>query len=404
MPRPPNPRRTTLGPVSINRNTGGGFGGTERGTPSKPSVNAGPNGGGPNNVTTKQRASRKSMLPRMGRETNTTTTTATASHAPSTTTNAPHAHPSSLGQVPPSPSNSIVSFHSTAAGRNSRRSLGGHQASNFNNHRPPMSSRPSMGGLQSHNNHSNANSIPSINNNTNPNNNSNNTHASTLVKLDPRPIQDKAYQQHCMRILLTFLTKSGYEYPINLKTLSQPSGKDFNHIVTFLLKQMDSTFGNTNNTPSTELKMEEEIALYFKTLGYPYPVSKTALVAAGSPHTWPSLLAALAWLVEHILVVNIGMEEDNQATAAANAATGPTQFESLAELEYKTDRAFFQYLHRAYAAFLEGDTEQSDVYVGNLIDRFEEDNLVLEREVERVTELNATLAETIHLLDRQNET
>ena len=45
-------------------------------------------------------------------------------------------------------------------------------------------------------------------------------------------------------------------------------------------------------------KMEEEVPALFKRLRYPFPISKSALFAVGSPHTWPGLLAALAWLVE----------------------------------------------------------------------------------------------------------
>jgi kinetochore protein NDC80 len=216
--------------------------------------------------------------------------------------------------------------------------------------------------------------------------------SNSVVKQDPRPIQDKNYQQHCIRTLLMFLTKSGYEYPVNLKSLVRPSGKDFTHIVTFLLKQVDPTFG------TTDLKMEEEVAMHFKALGYPYPVSKTALVAAGSPHTWPSLLAALVWLVEHIVVLNVSVEEEAEVNYETSA-----KFESLAELETKTDKAFFQYLHRAYAAFLEGSVEKSDLLVENLVDMFEEDNNVIEREIERVTDLNATMVEKIHLLQQQSE-
>ena len=45
-------------------------------------------------------------------------------------------------------------------------------------------------------------------------------------------------------------------------------------------------------------KMEDEVPALFKRLRYPFAISKSALFAVGSPHTWPGLLAALAWLVE----------------------------------------------------------------------------------------------------------
>ena len=42
---------------------------------------------------------------------------------------------------------------------------------------------------------------------------------------------------------------------------------------------------------------------------YPFSISKTALVAVGSPHTWPSLLASLIWLVD-LLSVRMRLEVD----------------------------------------------------------------------------------------------
>jgi SMC interacting uncharacterized protein involved in chromosome segregation len=40
------------------------------------------------------------------------------------------------------------------------------------------------------------------------------------------------------------------------------------------------------------------VPAFFKKLKYPFQISKTALVAVGSPHTWPTLLGALVWLAE----------------------------------------------------------------------------------------------------------
>ena len=59
----------------------------------------------------------------------------------------------------------------------------------------------------------------------------------------------------------------------------------------FLLRQVDphiKAFG----------KIEDDVPTLFKQLRYPFQISKSALFAVGSPHTWPGLLAALAWLVE----------------------------------------------------------------------------------------------------------
>lgn len=217
---------------------------------------------------------------------------------------------------------------------------------------------------------------------------------SSVLKQDPRPIHDKAYQTHGLKMLLKFLTDSGYEYPVSLKSLSRPSGKDFSHIVTFLLQQIDPTFASTS-----ELKFEEEVALQFKSMGYPFPLSKTALVAAGSPHTWPALLASLIWLVEHITIV-MQAEEDRKSSLKKMRAAGG--FESLQELETKSDKAFFLYLHEAYKAFLAGD--DADQYTEELVDMFEQDNMVIEREIERVTDMNGAMVEKVNMLEKQGAT
>ncbi|KAI2495858.1 hypothetical protein MHU86_18639 [Fragilaria crotonensis] len=114
MPRPPNPRRTTLGPVSMNRSSSGG--GSGNGSLAGPLASSAMT---PSKVP-KPRKARQSMLPRMGRE-NTGT-------AGSTTSNT----------YPSSPSNSVVSVSSY-----SRRSIGGNHNSSS---RSMLPGRQSLGG------------------------------------------------------------------------------------------------------------------------------------------------------------------------------------------------------------------------------------------------------------------
>lgn len=47
-----------------------------------------------------------------------------------------------------------------------------------------------------------------------------------------------------------------------------------------------------------ERKFEDEVVDMFRALHYPFAISKTALAAVGTSHTWPPLLAALTWLVD----------------------------------------------------------------------------------------------------------
>ena len=94
-------------------------------------------------------------------------------------------------------------------------------------------------------------------------------------------------------------------------------------------------------------KLEEEVPGMFKRLRYPFPISKTALVAVGSPHTWPPLLAALAWLVELL----------NYSERALSSADLPQTPEALADRDTSGDREFFEYVSKSYRYFLSGDDE-----------------------------------------------
>lgn len=110
-------------------------------------------------------------------------------------------------------------------------------------------------------------------------------------KADPRPLSDKAFLNDCVRTVITYLSTHGYPAAVSPKTLASPTGKDFTLIAQFLFQRFDpsmKTFG----------KMEDEVQAFFKRLNYPFTISKSALFAVGSPHSWPAVLAALTWLVE----------------------------------------------------------------------------------------------------------
>lgn len=206
--------------------------------------------------------------------------------------------------------------------------------------------------------------------------------ASQPSRADPRPVSDKGFQLICVKKLLKFLLERGYEYPVSQKSLTRPSGKDFTNIMTFLLRHVDPNFQDGT------MKIEDEIAMNFRAMGYPFPMSKTALVAAGSPHTWPTLLAALSWLLERILLLDSAQDPTSSSQA----------FKSLEELESKTDKAFFQYLRSAYTAFLCGDEKTTEDLELTLAERFESDDEIIAGEIETVTDKNSMILEQIRNL------
>ena len=227
---------------------------------------------------------------------------------------------------------------------------------------------------------------------------------------DPRPLTDKAYVTSCIRSLLAYLVSSGYEHPVSHKTLARPSGRDFNQICTFLLRRVDPTFNDGQQ------KFEDEVSLAFKTLGYPYPISKTALVAAGSPHTWPTLLAALTWLIELLSCEEADDEDDDAGLlqmaqqqkeesgddAVANAGADATK--SLEEeVEVRSEKAFFRFLGDSYVAFLAGDDAKYAALEENLCEYFEGDNVKIEQDFAALTEKNRTISEDIQNLLQNGE-
>ena len=75
------------------------------------------------------------------------------------------------------------------------------------------------------------------------------------------------------------------------------------------------------------------------------------------------------------------------------------RFESLEELEQKTDKAFFKYLSSAYTAFLRGDAQATEQLENALADRFEHDDAVIENEIQQLTDQNGFMVEKINDLN-----
>eukprot|EP00897_Mesotaenium_endlicherianum_P005743 jgi/Mesen1/5197/ME000258S04289 len=185
---------------------------------------------------------------------------------------------------------------------------------------------------------------------------------------DPRPLSDKGYQQTCIRTLITYLTQHGYDHAISPKLLTTPTSKEFTHIVQFLFKKMDPNIKFAG-------KIEDDVPLLFKRLSYPFQISKSALYAVGSPHTWPGLLAALTWLVE-LLVYEEAAEQVKEAGVS---------------FDDNGQKLFFDYVGKAYQHFMEGDDENCELLQKQLERTFQERDAEIAAEVDRLEQANATL-------------
>ncbi|XP_042241458.1 kinetochore protein NDC80 homolog isoform X2 [Homarus americanus] len=111
------------------------------------------------------------------------------------------------------------------------------------------------------------------------------------IRKETRPINDSAFKSQCIDKILDFLHKNGYEYQVQRRSLLTPSTKDFANIFNFVYRHLDGSYTLPN-------RIEEEIPRLLKLLHYPVQMPKSSFITVGSPHTWPSVLAMLAWLVD----------------------------------------------------------------------------------------------------------
>ena len=321
--------------------------------------------------------SRKSMIPRVAGQENEVNGTSSA------TTAAANASSKMRGASP---------------SRLPRKSMGG------------VPSRKSMGSSMSNHNHRSNNNAPSNNNNgiSTPSKNRrvslapSNEHG--YVPQDPRT-KDKPYLLSAIKKMISYLKRHGYDtsnFNPHKLVSHGVSGRDFNGIMTFLIRRLDPTFNtsSSNNTRTDEplMKFEEEVSLAFRTLGYPLPISKTGIVAVGAPHTWPALIAAIDWLVDMLCMV--------EAESPFDWMDDMDNTEELYSMESNVERAtrqFDAFLRAAFVAFLNGEEERQQELEAELLEKFEMENQTLCAYMEEVEgELQALLGE-VEVLERENE-
>ena len=198
--------------------------------------------------------------------------------------------------------------------------------------------------------------------------------------VDPRPINDSTFMNTEQRVLIAYLVEKNYDHQISPRTLTHPTGKDFENICSFLFRQIDRNF-------KFQKSMINEVPLMFKGLHYPFSISKTALSAVGSPHTWPYLLACLTWLIELL-----GYDEESEKSKAEN---------KISEFEFDAggNLVFFEYLREAYGFFLAGDDEQYETLENELEEKVQEQNKTFIAEVDKLKDENEILKKELAILE-----
>uniref|UniRef100_U3J4G7 Kinetochore protein NDC80 n=1 Tax=Anas platyrhynchos platyrhynchos TaxID=8840 RepID=U3J4G7_ANAPP len=206
---------------------------------------------------------------------------------------------------------------------------------------------------------------------------------------DPRPVNDKAFIQQCIKQLCEFLVDNGYAHNVSMKTLQSPSAKDFLKIFTFIYGFL---------CPSYELpdsKFEEEIPRVFKELGYPFALSKSSMYTVGAPHTWPQIMIALVWLTDCVKLYS-AMRENSSSFDDGQSWGGETD-DGIVH-----NKLFMDYVVKCYDHFMKGgDTfEELDAEVqSKLKDLFNID----EFQIEGLAAENKRLHEEIARLEKERE-
>lgn len=154
---------------------------------------------------------------------------------------------------------------------------------------------------------------------------------------DTRPLTNRTYQKQMIEDILEFLNETGYPHAISAKVLSAPTTKEFLRVFEHLYSLVNADF-------QMDKKYEEEVPRILKSLGYPFTLSKSAMFAIGSLHTWPSILGALHWMVECIRMINL---IDVEEILFPNDDDG-------------WERIFFEFNTQTYADYLSGIDDHTE--------------------------------------------
>ncbi|CAK4082625.1 unnamed protein product [Aphanomyces euteiches] len=194
---------------------------------------------------------------------------------------------------------------------------------------------------------------------------------------DPRPISDRNYMANSIRLLIEFLTDRHYDHALSHQLLTKPMKKDFVNIMQFLFRELDPNF-------EFSPKIEEDVANCYRTLKYPFPISKTALAAVGSPHSWPPLLAAISWIVELLSYDSIVQEESA---------------DSVEKGEDNGEKEMFDYLSDAYKAFLCGYDDEYDSMTLKMEEKLDAQSHEIRQVTEEIDRENDDLKRQIRELE-----
>nr|XP_032832816.1 kinetochore protein NDC80 homolog [Petromyzon marinus] len=164
---------------------------------------------------------------------------------------------------------------------------------------------------------------------------------------DTRPLHDKGFQQRTVKSLCEFLSEHDCPLVVSPRELQAPSTKLYLRIFEFMCRFLDPDY----SLPSS--KVDEEVPRLFKEFGYPFTLSKSAMYTVGAPHTWPHILGATLWLMEHIKMT--------MAVSQSISLFPPILIANEEEkIAYMERKIHFDNTCSAYNRFMEGNDDFTD--------------------------------------------
>ncbi|KAL2706814.1 putative kinetochore protein NDC80 [Kluyveromyces marxianus] len=216
---------------------------------------------------------------------------------------------------------------------------------------------------------------------------------------DPRPLRDKNFQNLLQHEIFSYLSDQKFDvetnHPISLKSLRQPTQKDFIYMFKWLYLRLDPGYVFTKS-------LEHEVYSILRTIHYPYlaTINKSQISAVGGSN-WPKFIGMLHWLV----VINKKLDEclehldmsiNNQVTQDITVLNQPLktveqQEKKQEKYELMVERLFIDYITESYKSFLRLEDDY-EPYLHDLELTFQRFVHIIETDIAQLTSTNEQLS------------
>ncbi|KVI01777.1 kinetochore protein NDC80 homolog [Cynara cardunculus var. scolymus] len=169
-------------------------------------------------------------------------------------------------------------------------------------------------------------------------------------------ITDRSYQSHAVSTINSYL--SACSFPISFKLKPLPSNKDITETLKFVLTRLEYPPSN---------KFEDDLFIVLKYSNCPIKMNKSALKAPGTPHSFPSVLAVLHWLVQ------IAMYNEHLVNS--------TQSQSI------SGDSMFSYTLNTYLHYIRGDDDAVEREDDNFMEKLQQEKSSMEENVKVKSEI-----------------